>query len=459
MDKRLEALHKLRDTTYKLKDTLSYYQRLFEADGQVTPEEKKELKLMQAKITKIEKVIKKKSNELMFWDEEQNEDEAEYQDRQHNQHKYDDRRNGITHDDHHVDKPIKIANTDYSVAFIPNKIAIYNNGKVIHQEDIPLKGRQPRQISFSLDSCLDLNQYKIEFKVWGEKTKTKEAVATALIDFKLTEDDLSAEKLLCSVNLLWFGDGEKEFPILINGLASKEDSKEPYWESVADVIKGETGSSLSKNDSLYLDGDADGDAISANLFSKHRYKEGVKAAKLNADGLFSKLTCNEQGKIAQRIQIYAHSRGSTYANGFINQLTIEIEKRKDLFENYKNVIDVVIHADAHQSGTIEVKPGNHPTILVSHDGSILGGSDAVGDAFNIERNESFIGNPNDHRLATFNDDIEKVLSQHNENTLNGADKYNKLDTVFDDPDKARHALSKEERDRQYDELMGDDDDY
>ncbi len=446
MNKKLAKLQKLRDTIYKLRDTLDYYQRLFKEDGQVSTGEEKTLEKMKVAITKIEEEIKKREDKLGFFENIFDSSIAAKDASEKGLHKTKDAVTGTEHDDH-ITKPINIIKLDYQVDFIPHKLTFYNNGKAVSQQDVSPAGKQPQQISFSLPiKGSTLKDNSISFKISGIDHATLKAKESPLAIFDiiklsgLTKSFTSTTPLLCSVYLSWLGDGEKEFPIMINGLASKEDAKEPYWDPVKKEIQDETGSTFSKDDSLFLDGDANGDMISKNFGDEHRRKQGIQAAIKNAAGLFSKLDKNEKGKIIQRIQVYSHSRGSTYANGFIEQLKKEIAKKKELFDNPSNVIDVVIHLDAHQSDTIKVKPGNHPTILVSHDGSFLGGSDAEGDAFNIERNEHFIGTPLDHKLSSFNDDLKGVLDQHNVNDLLKIDdKYNDFETALGNTDKAKHA--------------------
>ena len=247
-----------------------------------------------------------------------------------------------------------------------------------------------------------------------------------------------------TVEARWFGDGEKEFPVLINGKTTIEEAKRPYWENVpavADKIKDETGSDFNADNSMFIDGNMSEKTthwgwVDLAFSAEERVKEGTEEAKKQASVIFAKLKKDPNtGKITQRIQVYTHSRGSVYGNSFITQLQAEIDKNADLFADPKNVIDIVIHLDPHQPEYINIKPANHPTSALDHENSLLGGIDKIaGDVHAMElldENTVKTGYGESHKLYTYTEELDKALDQHNKNTQeNAPDKYNGFSEVF-----------------------------
>ncbi len=349
-----------------------------------------------------------------------------------------------------------------SLDFVPAKIEFYMNGKLVRTESVNVIERtQPLVLKLVGGIPLSREDNPQAFDQYSESS------GICITGHDRNKKTLRYEESFIftmqtpaiELQISWYGDGEQEFPIMINGAAgifSPEGSnKKDYWKDspVADVICTETGSTLSEHDALFLDGGGSALGSNAKASANYRIKDGIAEAKKQAPLIFSKLKKNTEGKIIQRIQVYTHSRGSVYGNAFITQLRLEIQNQKALFENPDDVIDSVFHLDPHQPDFIRVVPSNFPTVAIAHDQSMLGGIEKMeGDVLGIETDNrtkhtfdsaisefarawkgEVIESPSQHSLNTFAAELSSALEQHNENNYYLVDdKYKGIEERFKD---------------------------
>jgi RHS repeat-associated protein len=258
-------------------------------------------------------------------------------------------------------------------------------------------------------------------------------------------------------------DTDGQFPILINGNTSTdaERASPTYWDPCVlaafscynynmgkSFVGDSKGLSKFSGDFLFVDGNR---GFSSNQWGSNMSPEnkrngdatwpddrrvaGMNTAKMDAQMIWDKLkeSMNEDGLITEQIQVVTHSRGSAYGNGYIEELTRQIEylsKKEDIGFAYDTglVIDLVVHLAPHQSNFIAVaqphgSPKNRATISVSHDGDWLADMDCTGDICNISTTVDYSGFQSSHRNSTFETELNMILQQHLKNSSTGAPKY------------------------------------
>ena len=216
-------------------------------------------------------------------------------------------------------------------------------------------------------------------------------------------------------NPINFVDLDGELPIFINGKVSSNDERgsSKYWNSqLLETIKssGIANPGATDNDwAFFVDGDRGynsskplgqrGDALNASS----RRSLGKSQASNDFQAILSKLERDpESGKIIEKIQIYTHSRGSAFGEGYTAQLMQLINDNADQFENPDGVIDFSLNLAPHQSNAINAV-GGVPTVGMSHDLDPLSGDDIEG-AVNLETNNGIHGN------GSFTKEVSNFLS-------------------------------------------------
>ncbi len=125
--------------------------------------------------------------------------------------------------------------------------------------------------------------------------------------------------------------------------------------------------------------------------SQARREAGEVVAKSDFKNILSKLEKDpETWKITEKIQIYTHSHGAAFGEGYTKQLLKMIKDNSSLFADAINVIEFSLNLATHQSDTVNAVEGL-PTIGISHDWDPLSGDDIIG-ATNIETNNGVHGN-------------------------------------------------------------------
>lgn len=241
-----------------------------------------------------------------------------------------------------------------------------------------------------------------------------------------------------TVETRWFGDGEKEFAILANGLAFGSGGTPDYWDiKILEKIKDETGADLSAartNSAQFINGNRASDV-------QTRTKQGAEQARSEAFGIFDKLKRDPKtGKIVQRIQLYTHSKGAAFGDGYIDELKIQARKyhetHDNIFADIDHLIDIVIDLDAHQSWGIHKENDNYPNIALAH-GNGIADANQTGDLMGFDRSPSMVrGFIVEHGNDTFLEELDMVLDQHNKNEFSeNPDKYEGFEHLFDEDDK------------------------
>lgn len=244
-----------------------------------------------------------------------------------------------------------------------------------------------------------------------------------------------------TVEIRWFGDGEKEFAILVNGASNDEYGGKPsYWGiNLLEKIKDETGADFSDShtpSAEFIDGEpgcalclGDMDATPSG-----RAEKGVAKAKSEAFGIFDKLKRDpNSGKIIQKIQMYTHSKGSAFGDGYIDELKRQAQiyhkKHDNIFADINHLIDIVIDLDAHQSPHIHKEKDTYPNIAVAH-GNGIADANQTGDVIGFDRlgrtePATLLGG---HGNDSFTSELDIILDQHNKNEFSkNSDKYEGFD--------------------------------
>ncbi len=248
-----------------------------------------------------------------------------------------------------------------------------------------------------------------------------------------------------TVEARWFGDGEKEFPILVNGLAFGSGGTPDYWDiRILEKIQDETGADLSApstGSSKFINGNRSTNVV-------ERYEDGVAQAKKEAFSIFSKLKRNPAtGQIIQKIQMYTHSKGSAFGDGYLDELKRQAQiyhKQYDnIFYDIDHLIDITVDMDAHQSWGIRKEEDNHPNIAIAH-GNGIADSNQRGDIIGFDRTTpvGYEGQLDSHGNGSFTEELDMILDQHNKNEFSkNPDKYEGFEDLFDENDKQTGRLT------------------
>jgi RHS repeat-associated protein len=235
-------------------------------------------------------------------------------------------------------------------------------------------------------------------------------------------------------NPINFIDLDGELPIFINGNTSTQRGDATYWDAqLLNTIKnsGIPNPGATENDwAMFVDGNlgatkpgtrSEGKlqkgGIAANAVP--RIRAGKIAAKADFQKILSKLERDpDSGKIIEKIQIYTHSRGSAFGQGYTAALMEMIGEYADQFEDPSNVIQYSLNLAPHQSNSINAVKGV-PTVGMSHDWDPLSGDDIKG-AFNLETNNGV------HSNASFTNEVKEFISSFlsngskvNQSTIDG----------------------------------------
>jgi len=157
----------------------------------------------------------------------------------------------------------------------------------------------------------------------------------------------------------------------------------------------------------------DGDVASS---VSQRYGYGKKQGKADFADIIKGLQRDENGKIVETIKVVSHSKGSSFANGYIEGLREMIEENKDLFADPDNVIESHLMLAPHQSWGIHVKESSTITIAITNEADWLSDDDASGDVLNFRAGDMSSFNPNGWILRTHK------LSSYHEEALDMANK-------------------------------------
>ncbi len=196
-------------------------------------------------------------------------------------------------------------------------------------------------------------------------------------------------------NPINFVDLDGELPIYINGNTSADSERgdASYWDAELLSTIRNSGIANPGGQELFVDGNRGvnyvGKVINASThgfggggFAGSRKRAGEIVAKQEFENILSLLEKDpESGKIIEKIQIYSHSRGGAFAEGYTSALMKLISENADRFEDPSNVIQYSLNLAPHQSNSIDAVEGVE-TIAISHKRDILSGNDVEG-AINV----------------------------------------------------------------------------
>jgi len=250
-------------------------------------------------------------------------------------------------------------------------------------------------------------------------------------------------------NPIIYVDEDGELPILINGRAACDNCRgnSNYWgRQIINTIRN-SGVPNPGGEFHFVDGDQYFDNHSGfdlrpgnrrGSFPQgnhpgERRRAGMNQAKKDFHIILEKLARDpETGKIIEKIQIYTHSRGAAFGEGYTQQLLTMIGEYADQFEDPTNVVQFVLNLAPHQSGLVDT-PEGVSGISMDHNDDILSGNDmgntvalssdvgeGVLEAHNINSfvNElgafldSFMGNNQEVNQSTIDQFIKKMKDEY-----------------------------------------------
>jgi RHS repeat-associated protein len=228
-------------------------------------------------------------------------------------------------------------------------------------------------------------------------------------------------------------DEDGELPILINGRVSSDDERgsSKYWDSeIIATIKG-SGIANPGGQIHYVDGDRGAETWyereSGTLFTwnkksqlstgrawnvRDRKAGGRLAADNDFRSIIEKLERDpETGKITEKIQIYTHSRGGAFGEGYTQRLFELIKKNSRLFADANSVIEFSLNLAPHESDNISAVDGVS-TVGISHRSDVLSGNDIEG-AGNVHSNPGNLFTS--HGNGSFQRELSAFLSAFTSN--------------------------------------------
>ncbi|MDX6183946.1 DUF6443 domain-containing protein [Flavobacterium sp. Fl-77] len=229
-------------------------------------------------------------------------------------------------------------------------------------------------------------------------------------------------------------DRDGELPILINGRVSadSERASQSYWTSeIVATIQG-SGIANPGGQIHYVDGDRyynstgnynpviDYDPSNFTRgIQKGGYTDGNDPLERRAAGrmamtksefkvILSKLQRNSKGKIIEKIQIYTHSRGAAFGQGYTERLMELIKENGDEFADVENEIEFSYNMAPHQSWSVSAVKGV-PTYSSDHTDDSISGNRMSGTkgAFTSNEGKGIIGA---HTIKSFNKDLKAFAS-------------------------------------------------
>lgn len=213
---------------------------------------------------------------------------------------------------------------------------------------------------------------------------------------------------------------------MINGRVESESLRASpnYWtSSIINTIKG-SGIPNPGGEFHYVDGDRYAQQDFSGKFSIqkggwiwgnnpiNRIQAGRMAlTDKEFQTILSKLAKDPKtGKIIEKIQIYTHSRGAAFGQGYTERLVQMINDNADLFTDAANVVEFSYNMAAHQSGSLRAVDGVD-TYTQNHNKDWLSGNKMKGAKGAFTSNEGKDGMaPEAHYVDGFKNDLKSFTS-------------------------------------------------
>ena len=240
-----------------------------------------------------------------------------------------------------------------------------------------------------------------------------------VLDPKATLLEMSSPYVYALNSPSTFIDKDGELPIFINGKTSddSERGKSFYWD--AQLIRTISSSGIPNPGGtiMWVDGNRGydvnahtGKKFSINgdaQFPSARIEAGKITAKEDFDRILSQLEKDPNtGKIVEKIQIYTHSRGAAFGDGYTEELLALIKENADKFEDANHEIDFVLNLAPHQSNYITA-PKGVDSYSIDHDGDMLSGDD-MGNTIAFQTNTGGF-HADTHKNSTFTREVGAFL--------------------------------------------------
>jgi hypothetical protein len=143
-----------------------------------------------------------------------------------------------------------------------------------------------------------------------------------------------------------------------------------------------------------------------------RRKAGYEIGKQEIAGILSQLAKDATtGKYTETIQIYTHSRGAAFSEGYIQAILEYVKAHPEQFADPNKVIDLVYHMAPHQSWAVDMPAGlnawghGHNFDLLS--GGYMGGTKGF---FASNERDGWFPIIADHSTSSFVNDVTEFLS-------------------------------------------------
>lgn len=252
---------------------------------------------------------------------------------------------------------------------------------------------------------------------YGARMFMPEIGRWGVIDPKSYLLEMSSPFVYSLNNPVNFVDIDGELPIYINGRVSSDEERGSslYWDTQLLRTIANSGVANPGGTSMFVDGDRGmagtrshgetiGTANSENAAS--RIKAGRAAGREDFNRILQQLEKDPKtGKITEKIQIYAHSRGAAFGQGYTEALLEMIGKNAGLFEDANNVIDFVYNMAPHQSDQI-TSPKGVDGYSQDHEGDQFSGNNMKGVVASFTSKERKDNSPTGtHANGSFSRDV------------------------------------------------------
>ena len=236
----------------------------------------------------------------------------------------------------------------------------------------------------------------------------------------------------CLNNPIIYEDKAGKLPILINGrtIADSERHDPSYWDkSIIDIIKNSgipnPGGTVKFVDGNQTFSNLTGENRNAGLFSGNNPGSRIAAGFLQGikdiPNILSLLEKDGNGQYSEKIQIYAHSRGAAFSEGYIAAILDYIEKHPNEFVDPKHVINLAVYLAPHQSYALS-NFTNVPAVSINDDADGYSGNKMKGTFANITTYIS--GIEDTHGTKSFGVQFDIFLQLFQKNGLTNSTIFN-----------------------------------
>lgn len=202
-------------------------------------------------------------------------------------------------------------------------------------------------------------------------------------------------------------------------------------KSVREDVKTQTGYYHSQF--MYVDGDK-------GPWPSKRASAGMTQGTADAAEVYTRMKENMvDGKIVEQLQVISHSRGTAFANAYMQGLTTEIQKlaadKIEFAYGADNIVQYSVNLAPHQSNWINFPNNSTMNVNISHIDDPLSGNDATGNVIivhSILEKDAF----DQHGNATYSTELNFILNIL-ENNANKSNLLNEVKAGYQNYDNSR----------------------